>query len=276
MSFAVKELNQYSTSKVCLLLDISRSSYYYKRVHGNKRESVDKSLYSAVYSMFKFHHGSFGRRVLKKELAKTNVVVSEYKITKILKSYDVCSKYGRKRCKNVHTSKNTEKYIRENIYAQIPDAVRKQMDIWSMDFTEQIVRGKKIYTCGIISVNKKILVGYSQGKQCISALAVETVRKAIEEYGIPDMIMTDRGAQFTSKAFFEIIEEYKIQHSMSRPHKPIDNVYIETFWKTMKIEIGKLALLNEQTYAMVVEYYVNYYNNLRPHSSLGYKPPLVA
>ncbi len=276
MSFAVKELKEYSTSKVCRLLKISRSSYYYKKRKAERRERIEESLKQAVYAMFKLHHGSFGRRVLKKELSKTNVKVSEYKISKILKSYDVSSKYGRKRCKNVHTSENTEKYIRENVYNQMPKEERREKKIWSMDFTEQKIQGKKVYTCGIISVNEKILVGYMQGKRCTSELAIKTVRKAIEEYGVPEILMTDRGSQFTSKAFYEIMEEQNIKHSMSRPHKPIDNVYIETFWKTMKTEIGKLTLLNEQTYAMVIEYYVNYYNNYRPHSSLGYVPPLAA
>lgn len=44
----------------------------------------------------------------------------------------------------------------------------------------------------------------------------------------------------------------------------------------MKVELGKKNLLNEQTYRMVIEYYIYYYNNLRPHSSLGYLPPLAA
>lgn len=52
---------------------------------------------------------------------------------------------------------------------------------------------------------------------------------------------------------------------------------IETdFLKTMKVEIGKASLLTKQTYRMVVAYYVYYYNNLRPHSTLSYIPPLVS
>lgn len=63
---------------------------------------------------------------------------------------------------------------------------------------------------------------------------------------------------------------------MSRPHTPIDNRFIETFWKSMKIEMGKTDLLTEHTYRMVVDYYIYYYNNLRPHSSLNYRVPLSA
>lgn len=193
-----------------------------------------------------------------------------------MKAMGLSAKYGRKKGKNVHTSEHTEKYIHENLFAQLTPEERSEKEIWSMDFTEQKIQGKTIYTCGIISVNRKILVGYSQSNKCNTALAKEAVQKAIAQYGVPDMIMTDRGAQFTSKDFYDMMEKLKIAHSMSRPHKPIDNRFIETFWKSMKVELGKTCLLTEQTYRMVVDYYIYYYNNLRPHSTLGYRPPLAA
>ncbi|MBR2888857.1 MAG: integrase core domain-containing protein, partial [Oscillospiraceae bacterium] len=55
--------------------------------------------------------------------------------------------------------------------------------------------------------------------------------------------------------------------------KPVDNCFIETFWKSMKVELGKTSLLTEQTYRMVIEYYVYYYNNLRPPQQLGIYAP---
>lgn len=228
-----------------------------------------------VKSMHDFHNGSFGRRVLKKELEKQGVFFSERKISRIMKQLGIQSKYGRHKGKNVYTSEHTNRYIKENLYAQLSCEEKKQ-NIMSMDFTEQIVAGKKIYTCGVISVNNKALLGYSQGSTCTTKLAIEALKQAFAEYGKPYMVMTDRGAQFTSKQFYDIMNEQNVIHSMSRPHTPVDNCYIETFWKTMKTEIGKLTLLNEQTYAMVVEYYVDYYNNIRPHSSLGYNAPLQA
>lgn len=184
------------------------------------------------------------------------------------------SKYGRKKCKNVYTSKTTEKYIHENIYRRLSEEELKQYEVWSMDFTEQKIGQKKIYTCGIISTRSRILVGIARGKSCTAALAVEALRNALSIYGSPYMLMTDRGSAFTSKAFYDILQEKGIRHSMSRPHTPIDNRFIETFWKSMKIEIGKTDHLNEKTYGMVVDYYIYYYNNLRPHSSLNYETPI--
>lgn len=225
--------------------------------------------------MFVKHHGSFGRRVLKKLLEAEGITISERRISRIMKELGLVSKYGRKKCKNVYTSENTEKYIRDNLYSKLKEEDLNR-EIWSMDFTEQKINGKKVYTCGIISVNRKIIVGCKQSTKCTAALAIKTVKMAIADYGIPFMIMTDRGSQFTSKDFFDMMQHYQILHSMSRPHTPVDNRFIETFWKTMKTEIGKTDLLNKETYAMVIDYYIHYYNYDRPHSSLGYKAPCAA
>jgi len=222
--------------------------------------------------MFVAHNGSFGRRVLKIELAKLGYTYSERKISRILKQLGCTAKYGRRKGKNVHTSENTTKYIQDNLFRRLSEEERCN-EIWSMDFTEQKIAGKKIFTCGIISVNRKVLVGFSQGSKCTTALALKAFNQALEDYGNPYMVMTDRGPQFTSEAFYDTVKSKNILHSMSRPYTPADNIYIETFWKSMKMEIGSTKLLTPETYAMVVEYYMHYYNNLRPHSTLGYLAP---
>ncbi len=270
------ELRKYPARKVCQILQIPRSSYYAARRHGGRRQEYKEKESQAVYDMHVKHHGSFGRRVLKKELDKIGICISEHKISRIMKKLGIESKYGRKKCKNVHTSKNTSQYIQENLFAHLTQEERESLEIYSMDFTEEKIDGKKVFTCGIISVNRKVLVGYAQSNKCNTALALEALNKAVAAHGAPDMIMTDRGPQFTSKDFYDTMQKLTIQHSMSRPGHPVDNRFIETFWKSMKVEMGKLDLLNEQTYRMVVDYYIYYYNNLRPHSALAYRPPLVA
>lgn len=276
MTFAATQLRDYPARKVCQLLNIPRSSYYCMRRYGARRTEYKAKESQAVCDKFLHHHGSFGRRVLKKELEKDGVKISEYKISRILKQHGYRSKYGRKKCKNIHTSSTTARYIQENLFSQLTPEQKSCMEIWSMDFTEEKIKGKKIYTCGIISVNSKVLVGYAQSHRCTTELAMEAMANAMLAYGIPDMVMTDRGAQFVSRDFHAMLEDWGIRHSMSRPHKPVDNCFIETFWKSMKVELGKTSLLTEQTYRMVIEYYIYYYNNLRPHSTLGYIPPLAA
>lgn len=224
--------------------------------------------------MYYKHIGSFGRRTIRRELLKQGIKISEKKISRIMKENGLKSKYGRKKIKNLHTDKNTaERYIHENIYKQLSDK-EKENEIWSMDFTEEKILGKIIYTCGIVSVNRKIIISRITGEKNNQETATKTLEQGIAKYGVPYMVMTDRGSPFTSKSFKKAVERYGIIHSMSRPHTPIDNVYIETFWQSMKTELGKVSHLTEQEYKLIMDYYEYYYNNLRPHSSLGYCAPI--
>lgn len=192
-----------------------------------------------------------------------------------MKAENMVSKYGRRKGTNLHTHKQTEeKYIQSNLYAQLSAEEKTRRNIWSMDFTEEKVSGKKVTSCGIVSVNGKILTGLLVNCPNTKESAVATVKQAIERFGVPDMIMTDRGSPFTSKTFQEFLKERNIQHSMSRPHTPTDNPYIETFWKTMKIEIGPVKSWSVESYEIVLKYYQHYYNYERPHSTLGYCAPL--
>lgn len=272
MEFAVRELQEYPASKVCKVLEIKLSAYYYRKKHPRINKLPDET--NRVVTMFNKHFGNFGRRTLHKLLLKEGIRVSEHKIGEILKAQGLKSKYGRKKGKNVYTAPAvSEKYISENLFPTLTKKERTY-DILSMDFTEQKVDGKKVYTCGAININSKVLAAELCGCKNDSAAACATVKMAIEEHGVPYMIMTDHGSPFVSESFHKLLNEYGIKHSMSRPHTPSDNCFIETFWKSMKTEIGKVAHLPVEQYMFVMEYYKHYYNFERPHSSLGYSTPL--
>lgn len=274
MEFAVRELQEYPASKVCKVLDIKLSAYYYRRK--NPVENRLPKETEAVINMFHRHFGNFGRRMIRKQLMDNNIKISEHKIGKILKTQGLRSKYGRKKGKNVHTAPEvSEKYLSENLFPSLSSKERMN-NILSMDFTEQKVKGQKIYTCGVINVNSKVLEAEICGCKNDSKAACQAVEMAIEKFGVPYMIMTDRGSPFISKSFHDLLEKHGIKHSMSRPHTPADNCFIETFWKSMKTEIGKVEHLTPDQYMLIMEFYRHYYNNERPHSTLGYCAPMAA
>lgn len=228
-----------------------------------------------VVEVFKEHHGSFGRRTIKALLKKKGINYSEWKISRIMKTNGLVSKYKNKSCRNNYTSQNTRKYIKENIYKTLSEEDKKK-EIWTTDFTEEKIEGKKIYTCAIKSINSKVIVGFKMSTRITQELALEALEDAIEHFGIPYMILTDRGTQFVSKKFHVTLKKYGIIHSMSRPRTSVDNCYIETLWKTIKTEIGPVDEYSQEEYQMVMHYYCNYYNYRRPHSSLNYEPPIAS
>lgn len=272
---SVAVMNNCKRSKVCQILGIPRSTFYYRLNHSPKQGFTDEEE-KAVIVKFRKHFGNFGRRVLHRELLKDGWNVSERQISKIMKKNELVSRYGRPKAKNIHTHpEQSERFVFDNIYWNLPENQRPTK-VWSMDFTEQKVDGKKVYSCGIISINDAVLVGMKSGVRNNAESACDTLKEAINRFGVPDMILTDRGSPFVSKSFNETLKEYDIEHSMSRPHTPRDNRYIETFWKTMKTEIGQVMKFSIEEYLMVVGYYWHYYNHIRPHSRLNYTPPLVA
>lgn len=214
--------------------------------------------------------------MLHRELAKKGKYISEHQIRKIMRKHDLVARYGRPKAKNINTHKElAEKYISDNVYWNTKEPERPKK-VWSTDFTEEKIEGKTVYTCGIISVNDKRLIARITGEKNNSATACATLQLGISRYGAPDMIMTDRGSPFVSKSFHELLESNQIIHSMSRPHTPRDNRYIETFWRMMKTEIGSVKKMDLNEYMMVMGYYEFYYNHCRPHSALGYMTPAEA
>ena len=203
-------------SEVCRILDVARSSVYYGKHHPKrsrveakdpKRSRVEAKEKELVRRVLQEQNNSFGRRVVRRLLARRGVMLSEYKIGKIFKELGHVSKYGRRKGKNVNTSPHTAEYRKENLLLQLSREQRRRLTIWHMDFTEVKVREGKEYQCGIVSEGDRILTGLETSSKCTAAFAVETVKKAIAVYGKPDIIHTDRGSQFMSKAFHDMRAE---------------------------------------------------------------------
>lgn len=233
------------------------------------RKEEKKNVEKAFYENF----GTYGRRRLRIYLKNRGIKMSENKISKILKELKLEARYKRNKIKNIHTSNNTKEYRAENKLNHLSKNERDQ-EIWSIDFTEEKIANKKIYICVTISINTRMIVGYTISKKNNSQVAIETIEKAINKYGVPTMISSDRGSPFVSKTYHDTLKEYKITQSMSRPRKAVDNRYIETLFNSMKTEIGKTKHLKMDEYIRIVEYWIYYYNTQRLHSSIGYITPL--
>ena len=100
---------------------------------------------------------------------------------------------------------------------------------------------------------------------CLAAL-----EEALEMYGIPEIFNTDQGSQFTSIAFTELLEAAGIRCSMDGRGRCLDNVFIERLWRSLKYEAVYLHELADGFVAQrVIDEWIEFYNDVRPHSALG-------
>jgi putative transposase len=101
------------------------------------------------------------------------------------------------------------------------------------------------------------------------------LKKAIATYGVPGIINSDQGCQFTSESFTEYLKSQKIRQSMDGKARWIDNVIIERWFRSLKCERIYINEYNTpRELRNGIRTYVKEYNEERPHQSLGNKYPV--
>lgn len=222
-----------------------------------------------IVKIFKNNLSNYGRRRIQKYLLKRNIHISQYLISKVLKKYNLEAKHGRKRlANNIYTS---PLYETKNLIKDAPINSR----IYAADMTIfNCKNGKKLIVSGVIDTKTRIIVGYEYSTNYKSNFVKRTFEKAFNTFGVPDYVHTDNGSQYISEMVHKYILDNGAKHSFSKPGTPHHNQYIESFWKTMKIEIGTTKRMSIEELEKVIDYYIHYYNNIRLHSSIGYIPPI--
>jgi len=251
-------------------MGISRSTYYKKyKTESNKKEEQEE-----VILLFKKKKGRYGKRRLKEELRKAGTTKSIKKIAKILRENKLVAKGGR-------NHKKRKKEIEAKI--EVKENIIK--DKYSIEGPDRLICGDIsqikcvsgwIYISGIIDVYTREIVGYGIAMHMRGEIVIESIKMAIGRYRYTKetIFHSDNGMQYLSKRTQEIMEMLGIQTSRSRVGKPMDNQPIESFWKTLKQEIGEeIRVLKYNVARLELVRYIGEYNNERIHSSLGYQTP---
>lgn len=257
---------------MCKSLNIKRSVYYYKE----KPRSKDAALESAVVREFYLSRSNYGTRKLKIQLSKSQnehiaMQVSRRKIGRIMAQYQLVSKYTLK-----HGNHRKSKVNREDLPNLVERnfAERKPLEVVVSDLTYVKCAGKWHYICLLLDLHNRKIIGSAVGRQKDASL----VRTAF--YGVQadlrriEIFHTDRGSEFKNQIIDEIIAAFNIRRSLSKAGTPIDNACAESIYNVVKTEFAfdeQFADFDELELKWFD--YVNWYNNVRIHGSLGYLTP---
>lgn len=279
---AIKEENQehnYPISTLCKFGKVSRAAYY-KWLHREVTESEAENIRIAD-EIEKIHEESpdKGYRRIKDDLERYhNIKANDKRILRICRKIDIKStiKYSNNGC--TRQAANPQ-HIAENILnreftAEAPN--RK----WLTDVTEfkyylGIVK-RKVYLSAILDLYDRRIVSYIIRDSNNNDLVFDTFDAAIEANPNAHPIFhSDRGFQYTNRAFHAKLAAAGMTQSMSRVAKCIDNGPMEGFWGIIKREryYGKRFTSRDSVVEMI-EQYINYYNNKRLQRNLGVLTPL--
>lgn len=252
---------------MCKVLKISRSLVYYKR----KNKRIDKELEEKIVKIFKDSRNNYGSRKIKIELQKLVYQVSLKRIRKFMNLNGLVSNYTVKQYKVHNATCNND--LVENVLNR--DFNRKdKMDVIVSDLTYVNVSGKWNYICLILDLFNREIVGYAAGKRKDAELVFKAISTIKQDLNKINIFHTDRGNGFKNKIIDEILNTFNIRRSLSKKGCPYDNAVAEATYKIIKTEFAFNRIFNnfEELESELFDY-VNWYNNIRIHSSLNYLTP---
>jgi len=149
---------------------------------------------------------------------------------------------------------------------------------WCVDITYIRLRQGFVYLVAILDWFSRKVLAWRLSNSLDAAFCVEALEEALARYGPPSKAMnSDQGGQFTGLAWIGMLQLHGIPISMDGRGRAIDNVFIERFWRSLKYEEvyrREYADLPEARHH--IAHYIAFYNERRPHSSLGGRTPAEA
>ena len=131
-----------------------------------------------------------------------------------------------------------------------------------------------MYLTAIIDWFSRKIMGWTLSDTLDTAPVLDTVKEAVGRYGVPAIVNSDQGCQFTSGEYKNLLRQYGIRQSMDGKSRWTDNVMIERWFRSLRTE---LIYINDYTSPKelrgAIRDYVEDYNSIRPHQSLGYLTP---
>jgi len=175
-----------------------------------------------------------------------------------------------------HTSKrNKEHKVYPYLLRELK--ITQVNQVWQTDITYIPMANGFMYLTAIIDVYSRYIVGWSLSNTMEAQWCTEMLEKTISNYGVPQIINTDQGAQYTSEVFTTYLlslKEQGVQLSMDGKGRATDNAFIERFWRSIKYEQIYLHPTNNtiELYKGIATY-IKYYNDELRQRNLDNKTP---
>jgi transposase InsO family protein len=261
---------------MCQILQVSRSGYYaWKTRKFSDRDDPDQEWIERIRLSFYRHKGRYGSPRITDELHDYGWIINEKKVARLMKKADLSAKMEQK-YRIVTTNSSHDYPISPNLLDQKFD-VSFQDEVWLSDITYIRLGTGWVFLAVILDLFNREVIGWSLSDSMSSNVVIEALENAMFRRGSPANVIfhSDRGIQYASRSFRDRLKDYNCIQSMSRKGNCWDNAPMESFFRTFKTEL--IYREEYRSYSelkrITFDYIERYYNNLRKHSSLGYKTP---
>jgi putative transposase len=262
----INPTSQLSISGQARALGISRGMVYYLPA---PTAQADLALMKA---MAKLHlaHPFMGQRQLLAQLHRLDYEVGRCHVRSLMQRMGIramCPQPG---------SNTSAPQSGHHIYPYLLRgmAIESSNQVWALDTTYIPMARGFVYLVAVIDVASRKVLAHKVATSLEACHAKEVIEQAFRRFGVPQIVNTDQGSQFTAAEFTQAVLARGCQLSMDGRGAWRDNVFMERVWRTLKYEhVYKHIYANTQEAQQQVAKYLTWYNSARTHSSLDDQTP---
>ena len=273
--FIKENLVKFPLKPMLNVLNVSRSGYYaWLTRPKSKRALENEKLEKDIEEVYNESRELSGSLKVQKGLEARGIKASRPRVARIMKSRGWKGKCKRK-FRVTTDSKHSLGYF-ENKLNRAFGAEKPNMK-WASDITYIPTSEGWLYLAVVLDLFSRKTVGWAMGTSLEASLPVSALEMARVTRKPTDGLLhhSDRGVQYASLEFQTAVSKFNGVSSMSRKGNCWDNAVVESFFSTLKLELGldKVIGSREVTKAVVFEWIEVFYNRKRLHSTIGYKSP---
>jgi len=263
---------------MCRVLRVSSSGFYGWRARPVCDQAVRRDeLAKKVHQIFEDNRRVYGSPRVHEQLLADGDHCSIHTVAKIMREEGLVAK-GSKRFKPATTDSKHDRSVADNLL-QRDFTAQGPNQKWVADLTYIPTQTGWSYLAVVLDVFSRMVVGWSIADHMRAGLVCEALRMAVRNRSPAKGLIhhSDRGVQYASGSYQDLLGAYEITCSMSGKGNCYDNAMMESFMGTLKIELvhGCDWADHDVVSQAVFEYIETFYNRVRLHSSLGYKSPLA-
>ncbi len=261
-----------SVERMCRVAAVSRAGFY-RWLEPSMPVEEEMEVRSAVQAVALEHRGRYGYRRVTRELRRRGMIVNHKRVARLMREDNLLAAQPRAWVATTNSGHELEVYMNLAVRMKVTGINQ----LWVADITYIRLAAEFVYLAVVLDKFSRKVVGWALERTLAATLPLAALEQAIEQRQPPPGLVhhSDRGLQYASREYGQLLLLHHITPSMSRPANPYDNAFCESFMRTLKreeIDARSYRDLDDLR-AHVAEFIERYYNRIRLHSALGYRPP---
>jgi putative transposase len=251
-------------TRQCELIDLPRSSAYYKPIGRAAKDLELMRLIDGIYTEFPY----YGTRQMRRALRVMGWKVGRRRVRRLMRLMGLEALCPKPNLSKPAAGHKIYPYLMKGLKINRPNQA------WCADITYIRLDGGFVYLVAIMDWYSRKILAWELSNSMDASFCVKALQRAIALYGAPEVMNTDQGSQFTGDDWITVLKAHRIRISMDGRGRALDNVFVERFWRTLKYEeVYRREYSGIANARKHLTDYIETYNTRRPHSSLNDRTP---